>query len=588
MTGAIRFALMLPLMVFAACLALAAPATAQARESAPILQPGDGSPPQPLGPMPMAVGLAPLTDWSTEQPFIDVMKTARPWIGHLAGQWGGADHDDLAQAGYLDENGWPQEVPPELGSIGTVLLTDMPEEATSLAGRYVLRFEGDGIVEVGGRAQNVRYGKGEVRFDFSPGAGPVEIRIQRTDRKKTGDYVRNITVVKEDNLRIYEAGAVFNPDFLRVLEGFKVLRFMDWMQTNDSEQAQWSNRPRVDDYTYSLRGVPVEVMLDLANLLGVDAWFNMPHLADDDYLRRFATLVHDGLWRDLTAYAEFSNEVWNWQFSQAQWAERMGQDRWGKDHGWMQYYALRASEAAAIWSEVYGDDAEARLVNVLSTQTGWLGLEADVLTPSRLMREAPDRAPIASYFDAYAITGYFGHALGKASRAPMVRQWIGDSRAFAEEAALQQGLEGAAREAYVAAHRHDVATALAWAELRDGLSSEDPEGTLAHLLNTLFPYHAAVAKEHGLDLIMYEGGTHLLGQGEAMDDQELTDFFIHLNYSEEMGMLYTELINGWQKVGGTLFNVYDDVRRPGKWGSWGALRHLSDDNPRWQAIRAFQ
>ncbi|TDK42132.1 hypothetical protein [Antarcticimicrobium luteum] len=584
MTGPFRFALLL----LATCLTLATAAPARESRTAPLLQPDDGTPPRPVGPVPLAIGLATVADWSAEQPFVDVMKTARPWIGHLPGQWGGAGHDDLAQAGYLDDNGWPLEIPPELGSIGTVVLTDLPQEATSLAGRYVLRFEGDGILEVGGRARNVRYGANEVRFDYAPGSGPVDIRIQRTDRKKTGDYLRNITVVKEDNLRVFEAGAVFNPDFLQVLEGFGTLRFMDWMQTNGSEQAHWADRPRVDDYTYALRGVPVEVMVDLANLLGVNPWFNMPHLADDDYVRRFATLVQGTLWPDLAAYVEFSNEVWNWQFEQAQWADRMARARWGKDNGWVQYYALRASEVAAIWSGVYGADAETRLVNVISTQTGWMGLEDNILTPSRLMREQPDRAPIASYFDAYAITGYFGHSLGRNSRAPMVREWIEDSRALAERAAEQQGLTEAARAAYVAAHQYDVATALAWAELRDGLSSGEQESTLAQLVNTLFPYHAGVAAAHRLDLIMYEGGTHLLGQGEAMEDETLTDFFIHINYSAEMGALYTELINGWQATGGKLFNVFLDVAAPSKWGSWGTLRHLSDDNPRWDAVRAFQ
>jgi len=584
MTGLIRRALIL----MAVCTSLAAPAAAQVDAAPLLLLPADGGTPQPVGPVPMAIGLTAVNDWSAQQPFVDVMKTARTWIGHMPGQWGGAGHDDLAQAGYLDENGWPMEIPPELGSVGTVVLTDLPKEAGSLAGRYILRFEGDGIVEVGGRAGNVRYGRNEVRFDFEPGQGPVDIRIQRTDRKKTGDYVRNITIVKQENLAIFEAGAVFNPDFLRRLDGFRALRFMDWMLTNDSDLIRWEDRPRLDDYSYSLRGVPAEVMLDLANLLGVDAWFNMPHQADDDFVRRFATMVHDRLWRDLTAYVEYSNEVWNWQFDQARWAQRMGEERWGEDNAWVQYYALRASEVARIWSEVYGAEAETRLVNVISTQTGWMGLEGYILDPPLLETEQPDRPAIASYFDAYAITGYFGRALGTEDGVPLVHQWIEDSRALAEQAAEAEGLTGQARTEYIEAHQYDVATALAWAELRDGLSSGKEQDTLAWLVNTVFPYHARVAGEHGLDLIMYEGGTHVAGVGPAVDDEELTAFYIHLNYSPEMGALYTELINGWHAAGGKLFNVFADVNKPSKWGSWGALRYLSDDNPRWEAIKAFQ
>lgn len=548
----------------------------------------DQATPAPAGPVPMAIGLSGVNDWTAEQPFLDVMKTARSWIGHKPGQWGGAGHNDLAQAGYLDENGWPLEIPPELSSIGTVVLNDLPEQARSLAGRYVLRFEGDGIVEVGGRGTNVRYGENEVRFDFEPGMGPVEIRIQRTDRKKTGDHLRDITIVREDRLQIFDAGAVFNPDFLRVLEGFRALRFMDWMVTNESTQVSWADRPRVSDYSYSLRGVPAEVMLDLANLLGVDAWFNMPHLADDDYIRHFAALTHDTLWHDLRAYVEFSNEVWNWQFEQARWAHEQAQARWGEDNAWVQYYALRAAEVARIWSEVYGEADRDRLVNVISTQTGWLGLEGYILDPPLLEQEQPAAPKPASYFDAYAITGYFGGALGHEDRAPMIRQWLEDSLALAGAAADAEALTGADRAAYVEAHKYDAASALAWAELRDGLGSGEQDSTLNWLLGAVFPHHAEVAEKWGLDLIMYEGGTHVVGLGPMLDADDVTAFFTHFNYTPEMGALYTELINGWQAAGGTLFNVFTDVNRPSKWGSWGALRYLSDDNPRWEAIKAFQ
>ncbi len=539
---------------------------------------------------PIAINLSGVNDYAPQQPFIDVFKSARSWIGHKPGQWGGATHEDLEAAGYLDDNGWPLEIPPELSSIGTVILTDLPEEAVSLAGRYRLTFEGDGIVEVGGRARNVRYGRNEVWFDFAPGPGPVEIRIQRTDRKRTGDHVRNIRVVKQENIRAYEAGAVFNPLFLDRLQGFEVLRFMDWMRTNNSTQSRWQDRPKPEDYTYSRKGVPVEIMVELANRTGADAWFCMPHLADDDYVRRFASLVRDRLWHEQRAYVELSNEVWNWQFDQARWARQGGIDRWGNDKAWMQYYGLRASRIADIWHEVFGAAAEARLVRVVATQTGWLGLEQDILKAPLWMAEpgATGREPPHAHFDAYAVTGYFGHNLGREDRVDILRAWLEESRRAAEAAADEQGLAGAARDDFVEAHRFDVAFALAAAEARDGLASEDPEGTLSDLLTQIFPYHAQVAARHGLDLVMYEGGTHVVGLGPVVEDKELTEFFIRFNYSAEMGELYRELIAGWYAAGGALFNVFADVAKPGKWGSWGALRYLSDENPRWAAISAFR
>ena len=151
-------------------------------------------------------------------------------------------------------------------------------------------------------------------------------------------------------------------------------------------------------------------------------------------------------------------------------------------------------------------------------------------------------------------------------------------------AATAQGLTGAEAAAYVAGHRYDLATTLAAAELRDGATTGDPADSLDYLLTTLFRHHTAVARDKGLDLVMYEGGTHVVGSGPVVDDPEMTAFLVHLNYSAEMGALYTELLDGWAAVTDAPFNAFSDVYAPGKWGSWGALRHLGDDSPRWRAL----
>lgn len=551
---------------------------------APALSP----PTQPLGPVPLAIGLAGVNDWGVQQPFLDVMKTARPWIGHLPGQWGGASHEDLQQAGYLDANGWVIEKPPELTAISALILTDLPPEARSLAGRYRLRFEGNGIIEVTGRATNVRYGKGEVQFDFTPGSGSVDIRIQRTDRARKGDYIRNITVVHLDHAQAFDAGAIFNTLWLDHLQGFEALRFMDWMQTNDSDQVNWADRPKPGDYTYARTGVPVEVMLELANRTGADPWFNIPHQASDDYVRRFAELVRERLWIEQKAYVEYSNEVWNWQFLQAGWADAAAKARWGQDDAWIEFYGARAAEIAQIWSGIYGPEAKTRLVNVIATQTGWLGLEQRLLLAPLWVAEKPGRKPPAAYFDAYAVTGYFGSFLGREKHVPLVKEWIADSNLQAATDADRLRLRDDQRAAYIAGHRFDAATLQAGADLADGLVNGETSDTVQYVTQTLFPYHAEIARSHGLDLIMYEGGSHVVGLGAMVDDPELTEFLIHLNYSQEMGALYSQLIEGWHAVGGQLFNAYVDVYHPTKWGSWGALRYLSDDNPRWQALSRFR
>ena len=533
----------------------------------------------------MGIGLAAIADWSVQAPFLDLMKTARPWLGHLAGRFGGMEYAQLVEGGYLDSEGWPVKMPRALGSIGTLILTDMPPQATTLKGRYLLRFEGQGVIEVTGRAENVRYGKNEVRFDYAPGPGSVDIRIQRMHRS---DPPRNITVVREDRAADFDAGARFNPDWTQHLTGMKVLRFMDWMGTNDSLIAAWEDRPRPEDVTYALRGVPVEVMVALANELGIDPWFNMPHLADDGYVTAFATYVEEALNEDRKAYVEFSNEVWNWQFTQTQWADEMAQARWNEAEKGMQFYGLRAAEVARIWTDVFGGEAEARLRNVIASQTGWLGLEREALeAPLYQAEKAGNRAP-ATAFDAYAITGYFGGVLGLEDNAELVKDWLSESLELARAEGEAEGLSGSALDDYIKTHRFDAATARAAKDLRNGGISGLENDTLADLIGRVWPYHAAVARAHDLDLVMYEGGSHVVGLGAQVNDESLTAFFHHLNYAPQMGALYTDLMAGWLAVGGQLFTHYSDVYAPTKWGSWGALRYLADENPRWDALNAWK
>jgi hypothetical protein len=513
------------------------------------------------------------------------MKTARAWVGHLPGRWGGWEHADLAAGGYLDPQGWPLAVPPEVTGIGTVLLTDLPEAAVSTAGRYRLTHTGRGTLDLGGRAQNVtRVDAGTVWFDFTPGPGPVILTIRATD---PADPIRNIAIAHERNLDRLAAGTVFDPLWRDRLRGLRVIRFMGWMNTNDSALAEAADRPRIDDYTWTRTGVPAEIMVQLANELGADAWFTLPHLASDALMRDYAVIARDGLRPGLRAWVEYSNEVWNWQFRQAHWAEEQGQARWGRASTWMQYYALRATQMAQIWTDAFGAAAPDRLVRVLAVQTGWMGLEHDALMAPLWVAEDPAtlRPPFES-FDAYAITGYFSGMLGGDEKAPLVLDWIAESRAAAEAEATRRGLTGVPRAAFLRDHGYDGATARAAAEMRDGGVTGNRDDTVARLVDTVFPYHAEVARTHGLRLVMYEGGTHLVGLGRWVDDPALTDFFIHMNFTPEMGALHRELIAGWHRATPEAFNNLGEIYAPNKWGSWGALRHLTDDNPRWQALIA--
>ena len=539
----------------------------------------------------LSYGLDGISDWGPAQVFLNVFKSAREWTGHLPDQWGGIDIHDMRAAGLLDENGYFTRMPDGVTHVDTFVLTDLPVEATYTAGRYRLTYDGTGDVSVSISAQNVTYDEGEIWFDFAPAAGDpdsdsmVVITINTTDPEGTGDHLRNFELVKEENIPTYDAGAVFNPLWLELIDETHALRFMDWIQTNNSTIVGWDDRPTLDDFSY-VPGVPLEVMVDLANLTGTEPWFNIPHNASDDYIRQFSQYVRDTLDPTLRAHFEFSNEVWNFLFDQAIDSAADAEIRFGTgvEGAWMQEYGVRSSQMAMLLDEVYAG-AEDQLVKVIATHTGWPGLEVFALEAPDYLSMTPGLAAPYTFFDTYAVTGYFGNSLGN-KKAETVLTWLADSLAQAVAEADALGLTGADRSTYVEANRFVLATELATQDLRDGSVTGDPSGSLAEVFDS-FAYHAAAAESYGLDLVMYEGGTHVVANGEFSGNQDLAEFFLHLNYSAEMGVLYQELLDGWVAAGGTLFSAFVEVAKPSQWGSWGSLRYLGDETERQSALETF-
>ncbi|MGR3635997.1 MAG: calcium-binding protein [Shimia sp.] len=545
----------------------------------PAALPADGGAPgMGLADPALAMGLAAISDWGTQLPFIDLMKTARPWVGHLPGQWGGVSTEDMEDFGLMDEAGWVWGIPENIASVEALMLTDQPPEATALAGRYRVTWQGAGTVEMTGRARVTSREDHEIWFEYTPGEGHVGVRIRDTDPTRTGDYVHSVSVVAETQIALFEAGAVFNPEWLRIVRDLRLVRFMDWMQTNASTQAAWDGRPLTGDFTYGWRGVPAEVMVQLANEIGADAWFNMPHRADDAYMRSFAELVRDQLNPDLVAYVEYSNELWNWGFQQAQWALKESEARWGQvENGHMQIAGARAGAMGRIWGDVFGDTAETRLMRVAATHTDWPGLEAGLLEAPLAQKDgAPP--PVAS-FDAYAVTGYFGVGLGLDGGADAVLGWLEEARATAERIGSEEGLQRAALAAFVDTHQYRGMHAKTAEALR--------KGSLKELLNEMLPYQAGVARDNGLALVMYEGGSHVAGVGNWANNDALTRYFAAFSTSDVLGEIYGELLAGWRGLGGRSFNAFNDVGKSSKWGSWGHLRHLWDETPRHTALTAY-
>jgi Ca2+-binding RTX toxin-like protein len=513
----------------------------------------------------LGTNLSGVVDWSTSFPFVNQFLMTRPWFTQSGNQW------DTGQAGLLDldANGWIRDFtrtggPAPFDRVSTIWNTS---DGYQRDGQYVLEWTGAGTIVVNPGPGCSVVSTGDHRMVIAvAGSGQIGFSITSTDPAHTGDYLRDIKFYHQDDADLIDAGVMFNPDFLEKIQDFRVLRFMDWMNTNNSPVQDWAQMRPEDsafqtNYGNDLRGVSVAVMVDLANQTHTDPWFTIPHLASDDYIRQFATYVRDHLDAGLVARFEYSNEVWNWGFQQAQWAQAQAQANWGSgvEGGWMQWYGRQAANMANIVADVFGSQTGIRALNVFSTQSGWPGLETYALNAPEVVADG-GMAPRDAPFHVYAIAPYFGGSIGAVENAGLVNQW------------LHQGEAG-----YIAAINF----------IRNGTAQD----SLAHI-DEAIAYHARIAASLGWQLEAYEAGQHVVdlqGLFGGTQDPAQTQFFINLVKRPEFQALYTEYLNIWKDNGGGLMAQFSDFGPASRYGSWGIWDCVtSPDSPRAAAIEQFR
>ncbi|MBL8562651.1 MAG: M10 family metallopeptidase C-terminal domain-containing protein [Gemmobacter sp.] len=505
-----------------------------------------------------------LVDWTTAFPFVNLFRQSRPWYTQSEGAFdtGQAELLDLDAAGWV--RGFTQDgstAPFE--RVSTILFTGghVP------AGTYVLDWQGAGEIELGfiGADQILSQEEGRITFRLEAGQ-MLQISILSTDPAGSGDYLRDIRLYNEQDSELIEAGAIFTPEFIEKIDDFRALRFMDWMATNNSTIVDWEDRRPLDAARDTVmgeddRGASVEVMVALANATRADPWFTLPHMASDDYIRQFVTYVRDHLDPGLVARFELSNEVWNWGFDQAHFAQAEAARLWGAEAegGWMQWYGMRAAQMAGIVAEVFGEETGTRALNVFATQAGWQGLEQYAL-------DAPDYVaaggtpPRDAPFHIYAIAPYFGGSLASEAMEAQVADWI-------------------------AAGEAGFTAAIAWLRTGDGFD------TLANL-GAIIAYHAQMAEDLGWQLEAYEGGQHIVdldGLFGGAQDPAQTAFFTELVRHPGFEALYAEYFALWRENGGGLLAHFSDFGEGGRYGSWGIWDSAyAEDSARARAVEAFR
>lgn len=508
---------------------------------------------------PMAVGmnLENVVDWSPAWTFTDAFKASRPWINHTfnTSTWSTSWDDSSTPPIAVDTNGnvlrlatWTNAAGQAIQQrAGTLMFRGLG--GGYARGTYRAEWDGAGVVSFGFDARVIASGRTASGRNFAdlsvtPTDDGIYLLVESTN---PADPVRDFNVWMPDwqGQRFvgqrWQPGASFSPFhplFRERLAPFRTLRFMGMQETNSSDIRGWGDRRDAADVRQGsgpggtgseplVNGMSLEYMVQLANDLDADAWFNMPHLADDTFVRNFATYVRDHLEPGRKVYVEWANEVWNfgWGFEASHWVAEQARlpENAGLDPD-LAHWVVAGREARrdmTIWSDVFAGHSD-RIVRVAA---GWAAV--DWVTGR--IAEAMDGS-----FDAIAIAPYItptDEQRAAYSAATTVDRILADTRA-------------------------NIATSVAWTANHERLARE---------------WSTRLGRP--IQLLAYEGGPHLDGRGAAYQQA-----FSAATNDPRMGDVYRDYLTRLDATGMDLYVDFQFTGQAGAapWGDFAKLHRMDE------------
>ncbi len=306
---------------------------------------------------------------------------------------------------------------------------------------------------------------------------------------------------------------------------------------------EWADRVIPGYYTegsdINRKGMSYEKIITIANTARKNIWINIPHNASDDYVLQMAKLFKEKLDPNLVIYIEYSNEIWNWGFQQAQWIlKHFENGKFPAAENVYQAAALRAKQLYMIWMNVY-NDSDDKVVRVLPAHTAhrykaeqWIEIMND------------------NDWDVLAITHYFGvdNPWGVTDPQHLFRDRL---EALGSNATI---------ESLVALNRE-------WYNYIKNNAGEDG----------WWKGHANLAKAHNKPIITYEGGTHMVA-GNNIDNPVLLAKMIEASRSLQMAEVYNEVLDDMESWGVSLVMPFILSSKPSKWGDWGHYTSIFETN----------
>ena len=528
----------------------------------------------------LGTNLEGFVDFATAYPVTNMFKQSRPWITSAPDGCTpppGASCFDTLEADLLDldADGWVASLPAcddpnQVFCIARTLLNDGSNPQP--AGQYLVLYDGQGTVTYSLGAQKVNAlsvpGRDVVQVN---GSQRWQIDITATD---PGDPIRNIEVYPPGFDPALAAVPLFHPDFTAELTPYRSIRFMDWMETNGNfgapnTQENFADRPRVSDAHWGTKkGVPLEIMIDLANQTGTEPWFTLAHRVNDAYVDGFAQIVLNELDPSLDIYLEFSNEVWN-NFPQGNEVQQLGDSLFGalgdpfirrlNAHG------LRTAHICERFKAVFGGQAN-RVICTLGAQAANAFTQTEAADCPLAIQVGLRTTACHASMDAVAIAPYFGNYTNVPANENEIALWT---------------LDDLFQDMNVSGQLFDPPPNVA-TPCTENFPQIPEQPCSVPALDEVIDWiddHKSAANARSLRMVAYEGGQHYVGVFGVQDNETVTNLFIAANRDARMGQAYLRYLDSWVAGGGELFAHFALTSPYTRFGSWGLLEQLQQ-NPR--------
>jgi hypothetical protein len=510
----------------------------------------------------MGTNLASLSDGSGAVEVTDLMKKSRRFITQDLVDRRSWD-SELYEQMPKDENGYPLEVPFIVdGSPEQTVVTVMNNARTPVpAGQYLFTYDGEGEFSfIPQRSYQ----------ELSPGRGLLTVeqsnpQIQLTIKSSvSGNHLRNMKLLLPEYHEADENN-LFTTDFLDSLRPFKVIRYLNWTKTNGSTVSSWQQRTTPTSQGQNhLDGVSAELIIALSNELKSDPWINIPHMADDQYIRELAKLYRDNLDPELNIYVEYSNEIWNTRFSQTRYAQEQGNLLGFNDipgGSINNFYSYRTVQTIKIFEEVFAQRSE----KVIGVMAGSLSSDWGVDMRLRYNWSTENVNHQQTGVDVVAIAPYFGNDISASENLVVLESWADNVETTGLDNLFDEIINGG----------------------RLANSNADVSPLQAMFLS--MQKQSLIAERNKLPLIAYEGGQHLVVHysSDRSRDNKIAELFFAANRDPRMGDVYKEIFNQWFAMNGGLFANFSHISSWSIWGSWGNIEYMGQplaETPKHQAI----